>query len=67
MEERCLTTTQFWRVSLPPFGETIEFLKRGHKFEARWHQGFFLGVKDNTTEKIAGRCFHCAKHSKKEC
>ena len=43
-----------WRVSLPPFGETIEFLKRGHKFEARWHQGIFLGVKDNTTEKIVG-------------
>ena len=42
-----------WRVSLPPFGETIEFLKRGHKFEARWHQGIFLGVKDNT-EKIVG-------------
>ena len=30
-----------WRVSLPPFGETGEFVKRGHKFEARWHQGFF--------------------------
>ena len=30
-----------WRVSLPPFGETIEFLKRGHKFEQRWHQGVF--------------------------
>ena len=43
-----------WRVSLPPFGETIEFLRRGHKFEARWHQGIFLGVKDNTTEKIVG-------------
>ena len=43
-----------WRVSLPPFGETIEFLKRGHKFEQRWHQGVFLGVKDNTTEKIVG-------------
>ena len=43
-----------WRVSLPPFGETIEFLKRGHKFEARWQQGIFLGVKDNTTEKIVG-------------
>ena len=36
-----------WRVSLPPFGERIEFLKRGHKFEARWQQGVFLGVKDN--------------------
>ena len=43
-----------WRVSLPPIGETSEFLKRGHKFEPRWHQGIFLGVKDNTTEKIAG-------------
>ena len=43
-----------WKESLPPFGETIEFLKRGHKFEARWHQGIFLGVKDNTTEKIVG-------------
>ena len=43
-----------WRVSLPPFGETIEFLKRGHKFEARWQQGVFLGVKDNATEKIVG-------------
>ena len=39
-----------WRVSLPPLGETIEFLKRGHEFEARWHQGIVLGVK----EKIAG-------------
>ena len=43
-----------WRVSLPPFGETIELLKRGHKFEQRCHQGVFLGVKDNTTEKIMG-------------
>ena len=34
-----------WRVSLPPFGETIEFLKGGHKFEARWHQGIFLESK----------------------
>ena len=34
-----------WRVSLPPFEETIEFLKRGHKVEARWHQGFFLESK----------------------
>ena len=40
-----------WRVSLPRFGETIGFLKRGHKFEARWHQGIFLGVKDNTIER----------------
>ena len=43
-----------WRVSIPPFGETVEFLKRGHKFESRWQQGIFLGVKDNTTEKIVG-------------
>ena len=43
-----------WRVSIPPFGGTIEFLKRGHKFESRWQQGVFLGVKDNTTEKIVG-------------
>ena len=43
-----------WRVSIPPFGETVEFLKRGHKFESRWQQGVFLGVKDNTTEKIVG-------------
>ena len=41
-------------MSLPPFGEIIEFLKRAHKFEQRWHQGVFLGVKDNTTEKIVG-------------
>ena len=43
-----------WRVSLRPFGETIELLKRGHKFESRWQQGIFLGVKDNATEKIVG-------------
>ena len=43
-----------WRVSLPPFGETVEFLKRGHKFEPRWQQGVFLGVKDNATEKNVG-------------
>ena len=43
-----------WRVSIPPFGETVEFLKRGHKFESRWHEGIFLRVKDNTTEKIVG-------------
>ena len=43
-----------WRVSIPPFGETVEFLKRGHKFESRWQQGVFLQVKDNTTEKIVG-------------
>lgn len=43
-----------WKVSLPPFGETVEFLKRGHKFEQRWQQGIFLGVKDQTTEKIVG-------------
>lgn len=43
-----------WRVSLPPFGETVEFLKRGHKFESRWQQGVFLGVKDNATERNVG-------------
>ena len=43
-----------WRVSIPPFGETVEFLKRGHQFDSRWQQGVFLGIKDNTTEKIVG-------------
>ena len=43
-----------WRVPLPPFGETIEFLKRGRKFQSRWQQGVFLGVKDNGIKKIVG-------------
>ena len=28
--------------------------ERGHKFESQWAKGAFLGVKDNTTEKIVG-------------
>ena len=43
-----------WKVAIPPFGEAIEYLKRGHKFEAQWTKGIFLGVKDTTTEKIVG-------------
>ncbi len=43
-----------WRVSFPPSGETTDFLKGSHKFESRWQQGVFLGVKGNTTEKIVG-------------
>ena len=39
---------------ITPFEETMEFLKGGHKFEARWRQRNFLGVKDYTTEKIVG-------------
>lgn len=31
-----------WRVSLPPSGETVAFLKRGYKFEQRWQSGIFL-------------------------
>ena len=46
-----------WRVSLPPYGETIECRKRGPKFELRWQQGVFLGVKDNIIEKILGNIF----------
>ena len=43
-----------WKVAIPPFGEAIEYLKRGHKFEAQWTKGIFLGVKDSATEKIVG-------------
>ena len=43
-----------WRVAISPFGECIEFMRRGHKFESQWAKGIFLGVKDNTTEKIVG-------------
>ena len=30
-----------WKVAIPPFGEAIEYLKRGHKFEAQWTKGIF--------------------------
>ena len=43
-----------WKVAIPPFGEAMEYLKRGHKFEAQWTKDIFLGVKDSTTEKIVG-------------
>ena len=44
-----------WRVELPAFGETVEFLKRTRrKLEQRWEAGVFLGVKETTTEKIVG-------------
>ena len=42
------------KVAIPPFGEAVEYLKRGHKFEAQGTKGMFLGVKDNATEKIVG-------------
>ena len=46
-----------WRVSLPPFGETIEF----HKFEASGSKVFFLDRED--CGKCI-RCFHRAVHQK---
>ena len=44
-----------WKVELPPFGEVVEFKRRTNsKLEARWETGVYLGVRDDTTEKIVG-------------
>ena len=44
-----------WKVELPPFGEVVEFKRGTHsKLESRWEAGVYLGVRDDTTEKIAG-------------
>ena len=44
-----------WKVSIPPFGETVEFMRKTyHKLERRWEPGVFLGVRESTTEKIVG-------------
>ena len=42
-----------WKVQLPAFGEFVEFQRRTrHKLDSRWSEGVYLGVKENTTEKI---------------
>ena len=42
-------------MDLPPFGEKVDYMRRTrHKLEARWAEGVFLGVKEETTEKIVG-------------
>ena len=44
-----------WRISLPCWGEVVEFkLRTRHKLEARWKSGVFLGVRRLTTERIVG-------------
>ena len=44
-----------WKVELPPFGEIVEYKRRTNsKLEARWETGVYLGVRDDTTEKIVG-------------
>ena len=43
-----------WKVAIQPFAEAVDYLKRGHKFEAQWTQGIFVGVKDSAAEKIVG-------------
>ena len=44
-----------WRVPLPSFGESIEFMRRTrHNLESRWEPGIFLGMRERTTEKIVG-------------
>ncbi|CAJ1336689.1 unnamed protein product, partial [Effrenium voratum] len=42
-----------WQVSLPPWGEAVDYrVRTKHKLEARWATGIFCGVRLNTTEKI---------------
>ena len=43
-----------WKVAIPPFGEAIEYFKRGHSLRPNGLRVIFLGVKDGTTEKIVG-------------
>ena len=44
-----------WKVELPPFGEIVEFKRRTNsKLESRWETGVYLGVRDDTTEKVVG-------------
>ena len=44
-----------WRMTLPAFGESVDYRKRTrHKLEARWARGVFLGVNVDSTEKIVG-------------
>ena len=42
-----------WRVELPSFGECVDYPKRTrHKLESRWSRGVFVGVREETTERI---------------
>ena len=42
-----------WQVSLPPWGETVDYrVRTKHKLEARWATAIFCGVRLNTTEKV---------------
>ena len=44
-----------WKIDSPSFGECIEFKKRTNaKLGSRWESGLYLGVKENTTERIVG-------------
>ena len=44
-----------WKIELPEFGETVEFMKRTkHKLSPKWEQGIYIGVKVNTSERIVG-------------
>ena len=48
-------TGKTWKVELPPFGEIVEFKRRTNsKLESRWETGVYFGVRDDTTEKVAG-------------
>ena len=44
-----------WKVELPPFGEIVKFKRRTKSnLEPRWDIGVYVGVRDDTTEKIVG-------------
>ena len=44
-----------WKIPLPPFGESVEFMTRTrHKLQGRWRVGVFLGVRQETSEKVVG-------------
>ena len=44
-----------WKIDLPSLGECIGFKKRTNtKPESGWESGSYLGVKENTTERIVG-------------
>ena len=42
-----------WRVEMQSFGECIDFRRRTrHKLESRWSRSVFVGVREETTERI---------------
>ena len=44
-----------WRIPLHIFGEQVSFrLRSPSKLESRWQTGVYLGIREHTTEKVAG-------------